>query len=175
MAATARSWLGFQLARRRLSAKPYYSARYSTSSYGPKLHREIGVEDEEVPSSGISRPLSHILKDLSKKVPQSLIRLHAESSPPAKYIPWHTLNRILNLHAPEWSGEVRSITYSTDGKSVSVVYRITLYGTDAEIFREATGTAYVDEGDPVQEAETKAFGRACARFGLGLHLFHQDS
>ncbi|KAL0326455.1 UNVERIFIED_CONTAM: DNA repair -like protein 1, mitochondrial [Sesamum radiatum] len=38
----------------------------------------------------------------------------------------------MNLHAPEWSGEVRSITYSADGKSVSVVYRVTLYGTDAE-------------------------------------------
>lgn len=33
----------------------------------------------------------------------------------------------------EWSGEVRSITYSADGKSVSVVYRVTLYGTDAEV------------------------------------------
>lgn len=33
----------------------------------------------------------------------------------------------------EWSGEVRSITYSTDAKSVSVVYRVTLYGTDAEV------------------------------------------
>ncbi|KAL3638645.1 hypothetical protein CASFOL_016552 [Castilleja foliolosa] len=172
MAATARSWLGLQLARRRLSANPFNSTCFSTSSYTPKLHREIRVEDEEeVPS----RPLSHILKDLSKKVPQSLVSLRTESSPPAKYIPWHTLNRILNLHAPEWSGEVRSITYSTDGKYVSVVYRITLYGTDAEIFREATGTAYVDERDPVQEAETKAFGRACARFGLGLHLFHHDS
>lgn len=33
----------------------------------------------------------------------------------------------------EWSGEVRSITYSSDGKVVSVVYRVTLYGTDAEV------------------------------------------
>lgn len=35
----------------------------------------------------------------------------------------------------EWSGEVRSITFSADGKSVSVVYRVTLYGTDAEVFK----------------------------------------
>lgn len=33
----------------------------------------------------------------------------------------------------EWSGEVRSVTYSADGKSVTVVYRVTLYGTDAEV------------------------------------------
>ncbi|RZB93505.1 DNA repair RAD52-like protein 1, mitochondrial isoform B [Glycine soja] len=90
----------------------------------------------------------------------------------------HVVNRILNLHAPEWSGEVRNITYSADAKSVSVVYRVTLYGTDAEIFRESTGTASVDDtsyGDPVQKAEAMAFRRACARFGLGLHLYHEDA
>ena len=87
------------------------------------------------------------------------------------------MNRILNLYAPEWSGEVKGITYSADGKSVSVVYRVTLYGIDAEMHREATGTATVNEpgyGDAVQKAEAMAFRRACARFGLGLHLYHED-
>ncbi|KAL9251489.1 DNA repair RAD52-like protein [Drosera capensis] len=91
--------------------------------------------------------------------------------------PTHIVNRILNLHVPEWSGEVRSITYSPDGKTVSVVYRVTLHGIDAEISRESTGTASVDDkgiGDPVQIAEAMAFRRACARFGLGLHLYHED-
>jgi hypothetical protein len=46
-----------------------------------------------------------------------------------------------------------------------------------KIFRESTGTASVDDtsyGDPVQKAESMAFRRACARFGLGLHLYHED-
>jgi len=34
----------------------------------------------------------------------------------------------------EWSGEVRSVTYSPDGNTVTVAYRVTLYGTDAEVF-----------------------------------------
>jgi len=38
------------------------------------------------------------------------------------------------LFIVEWSGEVRNISYSPDSKSVSVVYRVTLYGTDAEVF-----------------------------------------
>lgn len=38
------------------------------------------------------------------------------------------------INITEWSGEVRNITYSVDGKSVSVVYRVTIYGTDAEVF-----------------------------------------
>ncbi|KAJ4799246.1 Cobalt ion binding [Rhynchospora pubera] len=93
------------------------------------------------------------------------------------FLHWHTLNRILNLHAPEWSGEVRNIVYSPEGKTVSVVYRVTLYGTDSEIYREATGTSSMDDttyGDPVQKAEAMAFRRACARLGLGLHLYHEE-
>ncbi|XP_027356209.1 DNA repair RAD52-like protein 1, mitochondrial [Abrus precatorius] len=145
---------------------------YATAAVGEKV-------GEEVPSSGICRPLSEILKELNKKVPDSLVKTrHEKDGFPVRYIPWHVVNRILNLHAPEWSGEVRNITYSSDAKSVSVVYRVTLYGTDAEIFRESTGTASVDDtsyGDPVQKAEAMAFRRACARFGLGLHLYHEDA
>lgn len=46
-----------------------------------------------------------------------------------------------------------------------------------QIYREASGTASVDDtgyGDPVQKAEAMAFRRACARLGLGLHLYHED-
>lgn len=43
----------------------------------------------DVPTSGISRPLSEILKELNKKVPDSLIRLRTEADGfSVKYIPW---------------------------------------------------------------------------------------
>ncbi|KAG6487716.1 DNA repair RAD52-like protein 1, mitochondrial [Zingiber officinale] len=136
------------------------------------------AEDEDVPTSGISRPLSEILKELNKKIPESLVSTRLEGDAALKYVPWHFLNRILNVHAPEWSGEIRNIVYSADGSSVTVVYRITLYGTDAEIYREASGTAAAHNtsyGDPVQKAEAMAFRRACARLGLGLHLYYEDA
>ncbi|KNA05357.1 hypothetical protein SOVF_191090 [Spinacia oleracea] len=142
--------------------------------------RRRGREDEEnddIPTEGISRPMSEILKQLNKKVPDSLISVRSENGFSIKYIPWHIVNRIMNLHSPEWSGEVRNVTYSPDGKSVTVVYRVTLHGTDAEIYRESTGTALLEEkgfGDAVQKAEGMAFRRACARLGLGLHLYHED-
>ncbi|XP_020589727.1 DNA repair RAD52-like protein 1, mitochondrial [Phalaenopsis equestris] len=135
------------------------------------------VEDLGVPTEGISRPLSEILMELGKKVPDSFVKARVEDGQTIKYVPWHIINRILNLHAPEWSGEIRNIVYSADGKAVTVIYRVTLYGTDAEIYRESTGTASVDDthyGDPVQKAEAMAFRRACARLGLGLHLYHED-
>ncbi|KAJ8629497.1 hypothetical protein MRB53_022820 [Persea americana] len=152
---------------------------YSTKvSARGKIPEAVIEEDEsEIPTSGICRPLSEILKELNRKVPDSFIKVRSEDGFSIKYVPWHIVNRIMNLHAPEWSGEVRSITYSADGQSVSVVYRVTLYGTDAEIYRESSGTASVNDtsfGDPVQKAEAMAFRRACARLGLGLHLYHED-
>lgn len=90
--------------------------------------------ENDVPTSGIGRPLAKILKELNKKVPDSAIKTRVEDGFSMKYIPWHTVNRIMNLHAPEWSGEVRSVTYSPDGNTVTVAYRVTLYGTDAEVW-----------------------------------------
>nr|GFB71802.1 DNA repair RAD52-like protein 1, mitochondrial [Tanacetum cinerariifolium] len=44
---------------------------------------------------------SQILKELNKKVPDSLIRARTEPNGfSVKYIPWHIVNRIMNLHAP---------------------------------------------------------------------------
>lgn len=50
--------------------------------------------------------------------------------------------------------------------------------TSFQIYREASGTAGARNtgyGDPVQKAEAMAFRRACARLGLGLHLYYEDA
>ncbi|KAF8716479.1 hypothetical protein HU200_026302 [Digitaria exilis] len=164
-------------------ARPFAAkARASRRSQEPELPSEEESDfaggEVAAPTEGISKPLAEVLKELGKRVPDSLVKTRIEDNGFAiKYIPWHIVNKILNIHAPEWSGEVRSIVYSSDGKSVSVVYRVTLHGIDAEVYREATGTASIDDtsyGDPVQKAEAMAFRRACARLGLGLHLYHED-
>ncbi|KAL5223009.1 hypothetical protein ABZP36_027722 [Zizania latifolia] len=165
-----------------LLARPFAAkARVSRRSQEPDFPSEdednFGGGEVTAPAEGISKPLAEVLRELGKRVPESLVKTRVDDGFAIKYIPWHIVNKIMNAHAPEWSGEVRSIVYSSDGKSVSVVYRVTLHGTDAEIYREATGTASVDDtsyGDPVQKAEAMAFRRACARLGLGLHLYHED-
>lgn len=43
--------------------------------------------------------------------------------------------------------------------------------------RESTGTVSMSDGqfkDPVAAAEELAFCKACARFGFGLYLYHED-
>ncbi|TVU44182.1 hypothetical protein EJB05_03617 [Eragrostis curvula] len=127
--------------------------------------------------SGITRPLVEILRDLNKRVPDTIVRppsRRASASDPV--VPWYHANRMLSFYAPGWCGEVRDVIYSDNGK-VTVVYRVTVRGTDGEVHREAAGTASLNDArfdDPVAAAEEAAFCKACARFGFGLYLYHED-
>ncbi|CAK9859865.1 unnamed protein product [Sphagnum jensenii] len=129
------------------------------------------------PSSFITRPLAEILRDMNKRVPDKVLKVKNDNGVSLKYIPWYHANRMLSFYAPGWSGEIRSITFAADSSTVSVVYRVTIRGSDGEAWRESSGTASVSDtqfGDPVQKAEGMAFRRACARFGLGLYLYHEE-
>ncbi|KAL2903872.1 DNA repair RAD52-like protein 2 chloroplastic [Bienertia sinuspersici] len=121
-------------------------------------------------ASCITRPLAEILRDLNKRIPDNITK------PNSKIIPWYHANRMLSFYAPGWCGEVRDVIFADDG-SVTVVYRVTIRGSDGEAYREATGTILSNDpntADPVAAAEEIAFVRACARFGLGLYLYHED-
>ncbi|RZR93412.1 hypothetical protein BHM03_00021919 [Ensete ventricosum] len=48
-------------------------------------------EREEVPAPVIGRPLSDILRELNKKVPESLIRTRTDDGFTIRYIPWFAL------------------------------------------------------------------------------------
>ncbi|KAI4343470.1 hypothetical protein L6164_010814 [Bauhinia variegata] len=128
-------------------------------------------------SSCMTRPLIEILRDLNKKIPDNLVKTHVHDDPSAStFITWYHANRMLSFYAPGWCGEIRDVIFSDNG-SVTVVYRLTIRGSDGEAHRESTGTVTPSDdhtGDPVAVAEEIAFCRACARFGLGLYLYHED-
>lgn len=124
----------------------------------------------DMAATGLMRPLNEILRDLNKRVPDKIINFEDNS------IPWYHANRMLSFYAPGWCGEVRDVIFSENG-SVTVVYRVTIRGSDGEAHRESTGTASSEDGrieDPVTAAEEIAFRRACARFGFGLYLYHEE-
>lgn len=124
-------------------------------------------------SSCITRPLNEILRDLNKRIPDNII---TESPRSSTFISWYHANRMMSFYAPGWCGEVRDVIFSDNG-SVTVVYRITIRGSDGEAHRESTGTVSSNDTlivDPVAAAEEIAFCKACARFGLGLYLYHEE-
>ncbi|XP_057828497.2 DNA repair RAD52-like protein 2, chloroplastic isoform X2 [Cryptomeria japonica] len=86
-------------------------------------------------SSCITRPLVEILRDLNKRVPDKVVKTDGLIEP--KYIPWYHANRMLSFYAPGWCGELRNVTFSADGRTVSVVYRVTIRGSDGECFLNA--------------------------------------
>ncbi|CAN6204995.1 unnamed protein product, partial [Urochloa humidicola] len=145
--------------------------RWRGASVVPKMEGGLGkgvpTTNYVVPldkATGMTRPLVEILRDLNKRVPDT------------NTVHWYHANRMLSFYAPGWCGEVRDVIYSENG-TVTVVYRVILKGTDGEAYRDATGTAKVHEGhreDAVAAAEEEAFIKACARFGFGLYLYHQD-
>ncbi|KAL4375994.1 hypothetical protein GQ457_02G010460 [Hibiscus cannabinus] len=124
-------------------------------------------------SSYITRPLVEILRDLNKRIPDNIITSPSASS---TFLPWYHANRMLSFYAPGWCGEVRDVKFADDG-TITVVYRLTIRGSDREAHRESTGTVSsrdINIEDPVAAAEEIAFCRACARFGLGLYLYHEE-
>ncbi|KAK1408744.1 hypothetical protein QVD17_40764 [Tagetes erecta] len=132
--------------------------------------------DNHSSSSCITRPLIEILRDLNKRIPDNII-VKQDDSTHSSSIPWYHANRMLSFYAPGWCGEIRDVIFADNG-SVTVVYRVTVRGSDGEAHRESAGTvssATIDQSvDPVAAAEEIAFCKACARFGLGLYLYHQD-
>lgn len=88
------------------------------------------------------------------------------------YIPWPVANRILSKYAPGWHGRVTSIQQI--GGELVLTYALTIPTADGEVTREATGSENLDcgsYGETAANAESQAFRRAAARFGLGLYLY----
>ncbi|KAK4270491.1 hypothetical protein QN277_023521 [Acacia crassicarpa] len=138
----------------------------SDSNYVVPTEKSFPLSDP----SNITRPLAEILSDLNKKVPDNIVEADVHGTP---LIRWYHANRMLNFYAPGWCGEsyVRS---SKDG-TVTVLYWITVRGSDGEVIRGSTGTVYPSDGikDPVAAATELAFCKACARLGLGLYLYYE--
>ncbi|PKA59263.1 hypothetical protein AXF42_Ash001357 [Apostasia shenzhenica] len=158
----------------------WIAASLETGSGGGSNGKKIGVPNSnyvvplDMAAPGLIRPLNEILRDLNKRVPDKII------DPDNNSIPWYHANRMLSFYAPGWCGEVRSVIFSDDG-TATVVYRVTIRGSDGELLmqahRESTGTVSTNDGqyeNPVTAAEEIAFCRACARFGFGLYLYHED-
>ena len=64
------------------------SASPNSANERPAALKPATVDEEEVPTSGICRPLSEILRELNKKVPDSLIRTRVENGVATRHIPW---------------------------------------------------------------------------------------
>jgi hypothetical protein len=144
--------------------------------------------------------LSQIQFALSRPLPKSAVASRKQGGATLFYIPWYTVNKILDKYAPGWPWEIRSMELSKE--RLFLVGRLTIPTAEGNVYREATGTEALKEpkvikdrdgnlvydeydrpmtdevelayGDPSSNAESMAFRRAAARFGLGLYLYSKN-
>jgi hypothetical protein len=118
------------------------------------------------------RSLSDIITALSRELPSSMLETRVQGGKKIRFIPWHRAVLVLNKYAPGWEWSV-SHTAITD-KRLFLVGRLSIPTLDGIISREATGTELLDcgsYGDPSSNAESMAFRRCAAKFGLALYLY----
>ncbi|XP_059309177.1 DNA repair RAD52-like protein 2, chloroplastic isoform X2 [Lycium ferocissimum] len=80
------------------------------------------VQLDKSSSSCITRPLAEILRDLNNII---------KADDGDDHYTWYHANQMLSFYAPGWCGEVRNVI-SPDNGSVTVVYRVTIRGSDGE-------------------------------------------
>lgn len=117
------------------------------------------------------RPLIEIMTDLRKPIAPRFFKYKMAGNKKITYVSWHQLNKLMDYFTPGWEWQ---ITTSFDDKKVCVVGALTIKAQEGDFTRSATGNENSDVdayGDPYSNAEAQAFRRACAKWGLGLHLW----
>ncbi|AFY62796.1 hypothetical protein [Synechococcus sp. PCC 6312] len=126
----------------------------------------------EPPSRPGEWSLKQIQTALSRPLPKSLLATKKLKGNDILYIPWYVANRILDKYCPGWAWEITKL--ETTAKALFMVGSLSIPCSDGLIVRCASGTESLDcssYGDPSSNAESMAFRRACAKFGLGLYLY----
>ena len=131
-------------------------------------------------------PLREILQALSRPLPPKMLETKNLKGQKITFLSWKYIPPILDKYCRGWCWEIRSVNTTSD--RIFLVGRLTIPTADGLVWREATGTEMLKEvktdkltgemiereiayGDPSSNAESMAFRRACAKFGLGLYLY----
>jgi ubiquitin len=125
--------------------------------------------------------MRRILEDMQKPIKPRHLETKTRGGAELTFIPWYRAVRYVEHYTNgHWSKEV--VDVSTTDRRIFVTVRVTIHGRDGTLSRMATGTEKLYKvedgqareiayGDPSSNAESMAFRRACANFGLGLDLY----
>jgi hypothetical protein len=143
------------------------------------------------PASKPSRPgewsLTQIQSCLKRQLPPTMLKRLTDKGN-AQYLPWYIVNQVLDKYCPGWTWEIKDTQTSRD--RIFIVGRLTIPTSEGNVYRESGGTEelkrqaydnkigkYIEKeiayGDPLSNAESMAFRRCAARFGLGLYLYQK--
>lgn len=123
----------------------------------------------------MQRKMQEILDDLQQPVPNRVLKTKKLGGNNITYIPWFKVAQMMDFFAPGWEYEVtdRTITQT----HIILTVRVYINCAEGRFYREATGIELLSAkgfGDPSSNAESMAFRRACAKWGLGLSLYEKE-
>jgi hypothetical protein len=143
------------------------------------------ADPEAAAATDDRRPLNEILEDFQKPIkPRHLETKPDGSGGQITFCPWHRIARYVEHYTNgHWS---KSVDVRTTDRRIFVTVTVTIDADDGTVSRSATGTEKlyavdsetgemkeIPYGDPSSNAESMAFRRACANFGLGLDLYEE--
>lgn len=118
------------------------------------------------------RSIQDIVIDLSKGIATKHLSTRKQGGKDLTYISWYNAEKYLDHYASGWKKEVKEVM-NIAGK-VAITIRLIIPCLEGEVWREATGCEEETTnsfGDSFSNAESMAFRRACAQFGLGRYLY----
>lgn len=147
--------------------------------------------------------IRQIQEAISRRLPTSMVKTRKQGGANLTYIPWYEANKILDKYAPGWTWEITKMVTTPDRIFVTGrltipaaegnIYReatgTELLKEDKEVWvgekpnsqklrdnlgRVVTEPKELAYGDPTSNAESMAFRRAAARFGLARYLYDKD-
>lgn len=138
-----------------------------------EIHSAKESGTEKTASVLEKRPLAEILADLRRPIPKRLLDTKTLQGNRITFIPWHRAQKILNHYTNGFvTYEVRDRTITEH--RIMLTVRVTIHAQEGAYFQDGTGIEDLTVkgyGDEQSNAESMAFRRACARFGLGLDLY----
>lgn len=142
----------------------------------PTKDRPAKASTNGTPSNpAMLRPLQDIVDDLHKDVPARMLKNKKMGGNQITFIPWYRAAKIMDFYAPGWEYEITDKTIT--GTHIMLTVRVYLNAKEGRFYREATGIEALEVkgyGDPSSNAESMAFRRACAKWGLGINLYEKE-
>lgn len=89
------------------------------------------------------RPITEILADLSKQIPDRYLAQRKQGGTQLTYLPWHTCCKLLDRCCPGWDYSITQIHTTSD--RIFITARLTIRAAEGDISREATGTEVLKE------------------------------
>lgn len=125
------------------------------------------------------RRIQDIVSDLSQPVPEEYLDTRRQGGSDLTYISWHDAATLMDQYAPGWGYEIEDVLLLDNVAKPLLGLKVTVYipAQEGLFARDAIGAKPQENsgyGDPYSNADSMAFRKACAKFGLNRASYEKE-